>query len=135
MIPLTTIVAAIMRRKPRTTENTFDLAFSLASLLVGRTRIRPIHTITPIAITAVRICTLSMISAVISRKSESDSTALRLISDVGRTPISGLQFLNSSRISPLPNSQSAAHTICTKERELERVNIRRRRIFFIIGVY
>lgn len=77
---LTTTVADIMSKKPSNTENTFDFADSLASALTGSTMISPIQTITPIAIILVIIWTLRISVAIMSRKSDPDSVALKLTS-------------------------------------------------------
>lgn len=98
-----------MTKNPIATENTLDFALSFASAFTGRTMMRPIHTITPIAITLVTICTLRITAAVMVRKSDPDSTTARLTLESVFIPILGLQFLNSSRISPLPKTQLAAY--------------------------
>lgn len=99
-----------MMRKPKTTDKTFDFAFSFASLLTGKTRTIPIQTMTPIAITPVTICTRRMTAATIVRKSELCSVTVRSIFDSDLGPILVLQFLNSLRISPQPKTQAAACT-------------------------
>lgn len=123
-------------RKPKTTERTLDFAFSFASLLTGKTRIIPIQTMTPIAITPVTICTRRITAATIVRKSEFCSVTARSIFDSERGPILVLQFLNSLRISPQTNTQSDAYASGMRN---PRVTIHRlRRIYwknFIIDGY
>jgi len=94
-MPLTMIVAAIITRKPMTTENTFDFALSFASALTGKTMIRPIQTITPMARTLVTICTRRITAAVIVLKSDPDFVTERSKFVTDFTPMLGLQFLNT----------------------------------------
>lgn len=118
------MVAEIMSKKPRSTENIFDFADSLASALTGRTMIRPIQTITPIAIILVIIWTLCMSVAIILRKSDPDSVALKFTSSSEIIPELGAQFLKSL-ILPL-KLQSAQHDDARRKR-----NMRMRQKIFI----
>lgn len=102
------MVAAIITKNHAMTDITFDFAFSFDSALTGNTNIRPTHTITPIATTLVTIWTLRMIFAVIVRKSEPESVTLRSIFASDWVQMLGLQFLNSSRISPPLYTHSTA---------------------------
>lgn len=67
------ILAASITKKPRRTEPTLDLYCSLASALSGKTNIKPIQTMIPIANTLAIICIRLIMRAVKVRKSEPDS--------------------------------------------------------------